>query len=700
MIVKYKRGRIIKSLISSLLCFIILATVLINAKIVSATSSVQYGTVIADGVNLRKEATAASESLYKLYYGHELKVFEKVNDWYSVETNHFNKTIKGWISSKYVRIVGAIPDSNNVEFEKHLDAQGFPESYRPYLRSLHKKYPNWVFNSYKTEYDWNTIVEIQSQPNKNLVQSSSKNSWKDPDSYIISTGKWKESKETNWVDASDEIIKYYLDPRNFLDEVQIFQFLRLSFDEKYHDLNAINGVLKGTFMVDNKYPKYDKFADLFLEVGKKYNTNPSFLAARVRQEVSSNENPEGPYSVIVSGSYTPRSDLIVGEDLKNLFNFYNIGAYAHSGLGALDNGMLYAKGYYYSTEDKTVKKRTQSFLDNYLLPWNTVPKAIEGGAKYISNNYIAVNQDTIYFQKFNMKNGLSKVGTHQYMQNVGVGASEGASLEKGMRDVKSNIPMVFEIPIYNNMPSKPSPQPRSENLPITSLKSLSVEGFSLTPSFSQNLYKYDIIVPSNVDEININATTYAGGQVSNIGKKKLGLGLNTIEIGIINGEAKGSYTLYVYRGDDILPSLPTPTTPTKNIISSTTYKIGENITRVSLNTSVKDFKANIQSDYSIQVLKPNGKENTGNVGNGDTVKIVNSNGESQASYTVVIFGDINGDGNISNVDLVYMKRQILNIEKIDGAKFVAADLNKDGKISNVDLVLMLRHILKLSEISQ
>ena len=78
MIVKYKRGRIIKSLISSLLCFIILATVLINAKIVSATSSVQYGTVIADGVNLRKEATAASESLYKLYYGHELKVFEKL----------------------------------------------------------------------------------------------------------------------------------------------------------------------------------------------------------------------------------------------------------------------------------------------------------------------------------------------------------------------------------------------------------------------------------------------------------------------------------------------------------------------------------------------------------------------------------------------------------------------------------------------
>ena len=74
-------------------------------------------------------------------------------------------------------------------------------------------------------------------------------------------------------------------------------------------------------MVDNKYPKYDKFADLFLEVGKKYNTNPSFLAARVRQEVSSNENPEGPYSVIVSGNYTPRSDLIVGEDLKNLLTF-------------------------------------------------------------------------------------------------------------------------------------------------------------------------------------------------------------------------------------------------------------------------------------------------------------------------------------------------------------------------------------------
>ena len=66
----------------------------------------------------------------------------------------------------------------------------------------------------------------------------------------------------------------------------------------------------------------------------------------------------------------------------------------------------------------------------------------------------------------------------------------------------------------------------------------------------------------------------------------------------------------------------------------------------------------------------------------------------------VMYGDINGDGKISNVDLVLMQKHILGIETQTGAGLAALDINRDGKISNVDLVLLQKHILGIEQISQ
>lgn len=35
--------------------------------------------------------------------------------------------------------------SSDSAFESYMNSQGFPESYKPYLRTLHEQYPNWVF---------------------------------------------------------------------------------------------------------------------------------------------------------------------------------------------------------------------------------------------------------------------------------------------------------------------------------------------------------------------------------------------------------------------------------------------------------------------------------------------------------------------------------------------------------------------------
>ncbi len=60
---------------------------------------------------------------------------------------------------------------------------------------------------------------------------------------------------------------------------------------------------------------------------------------------------------------------------------------------------------------------------------------------------------------------------------------------------------------------------------------------------------------------------------------------------------------------------------------------------------------------------------------------VYANGTLVKQYDVVIYGDINGDGKISVVDLVMMQKQILGTSQLSGAYAAAADISRDGKVS-------------------
>ena len=56
-----------------------------------------------------------------------------------------------------VSVIPVIPvEVKADEFETSIS--GFPESYKPYLRALHAKYPNWVFKPYNTGLDFSTAV--------------------------------------------------------------------------------------------------------------------------------------------------------------------------------------------------------------------------------------------------------------------------------------------------------------------------------------------------------------------------------------------------------------------------------------------------------------------------------------------------------------------------------------------------------------
>ncbi len=79
---------------------------------------------------------------------------------------------------------------------------------------------------------------------------------------------------------------------------------------------------------------------------------------------------------------------------------------------------------------------------------------------------------------------------------------------------------------------------------------------------------------------------------------------------------------------------------------------------------------------------------TDEIGTGTVVSVINDfSGNVDATYTIVIFGDLTGDGKITNSDVTELRN--INARVVtypaDSAFFFAADLTHDGQITNSDV---------------
>ena len=320
----------------------------------------------------------------------------------------------------------------------------FPASYQPYIEELAKKHPNWEFIPLYTGLDWNYVIEQENIFGKNLVPKNYSDSWKN-----TTPGQYNVEVDSGWVDSSKQAVEYCMDPRNFLNEVRLFQFEGLSYDANTNNIEGIEKILYGTEFYKKTVSYLDSngntintnntYSDLILKAGKTSLVSPYHLASRIKQEV-------GPFltHASISGNV---------EGFNGLYNFYNIGATSSSEpMGAIKNGLQYAKdGKGASTETK----------NKYLIPWNSKEKAITGGAIFIGSSYINVGQNTIYLQKFDVidKNG-DGLFWHQYMTNVLAPYSESKSIYSGYQKIGMlDSAITFIIPIYNNMPDIPTQSP-------------------------------------------------------------------------------------------------------------------------------------------------------------------------------------------------------------------------------------------------
>ena len=118
--------------------------------------------------------------------------------------------------------------------------------------------------------------------------------------------------------------------------------------------------------------------------------------------------------------------------------------------------------------------------------------------------------------------------------------------------------------------------------------------------------------------------------------------------------------------------------------------------------TVEDIKQKITTDLEIEFLNNANKvlDDTDIVGTGTKIQ-VKENGVILREYTIILYGDVNGDGRINSVDLLVLQRHILEIQPIDDIYRKAANIRKNGKKpTSVDLLLIQRHILGLQIIEQ
>lgn len=138
-------------------------------------------------------------------------------------------------------------------------------------------------------------------------------------------------------------------------------------------------------------------------------------------------------------------------------------------------------------------------------------------------------------------------------------------------------------------------------------------------------------------------------------------------------------------------------------ISSSKHTLsGSTITKLSENLSVSTFLKNFTvKNGSIKLYTASGSAKTsGTVATGDVLRLLNSSGSVQKSYTLVLYGDVSGDGKISMVDLLSVHRNLSNLSSLSGAYKTAADINRDGSLSMADMLAIHRHLSALASITQ
>lgn len=578
----------------------------------------------------------------------------------------------------------------------------YPEIYTN-IQELKAAHPNWTFTMLYTGLNWNDVItgETTALHTRSLVHNSlvlgNVLDW------VCATCKTDPKDNGSWYCASPKAVSYYMDTRNWLNDSYIFSFETLSFNSNAHSVEGVQAIISGTFMDKSTITYTDtngntqtinkSYAQIIYDAGKMYNVSPYHLAARIRQEQGSGT------SSLISGKK---------EGFVGYYNYFNVGAGGNSEVEIITNGLTYAKN----------------------KGWSTPELAIQGGASFLKGSYIGNFQDTLYLQKYSVDSSSGSLYGHQYQQNISAPYTEGLDVYDAYEELgilESNFN--FIVPIYENMPASASTKPgrttvlTTENVVVQTL--YTPLRIRVRPSISSNVlaeapratvlvriekaneadengYYWDTVAYNNGTKTVIGyasreylgeiATAETLNEAKTIGvmcnlrngpgtsnswvKKILPVGTQITVIDKINYKIDGLVWCRVKLSDG------TQGYVAENFFQAgpvEKYKIdGENII-IAPNTAITDVpKATLVGDV---------------LGTGAKVKV------EDKEYTLVVLGDVNGDGKITPADYVRIKNDIMETTPLEGIYKIGADVNRDGKITPADYVRVKNHIMDTAKIS-
>lgn len=527
----------------------------------------------------------------------------------------------------------------------------FPESYQKKLAYLKYLHPNWQFKAYYTGIDWSELTSSSAE-NQCLKNTVSKENFLDPSALCI-CGR---SGDVGYYCASAKMVNYYLDPRNFMGEAMIFQFL---------DLANGSGVTRDVVVSATQGTYLSRYVDDIMSAAKEAQINPLHIVATIFQELGR----EG----------TPRAISGTVPGYEGLYNFYNYGA--TDGSGAVERGLAMARECGWTSP-------------RYAL--------IDGAKKVLANKYISVGQTTKYFYKFDVVGNeiltesagkktyaLKYFYGHQYMTNLRDPASQAGALYDIYADSQIlDENLTFTIPVYNNMPDSVAvPTTVSANSDklyyINSLKKYGIAFRTTAGGTSMgHLYKDTVVEliqnQGTWSKVRLNrATTY------DFANKKW----NTESV---EGYVATEYLLsvnadipdYRDRVDMGNGNNPGP------IIGDANFKVDGNYIIMTPSTTAKTIKS---KNPSAVIKRKDGTDisNTEeNLATGMSVTI------GDKTYVVSKLGDVNEDGQIDIIDLALIKRHLIGTATLQNQDYRAAKLQNNAKeIDIIDMALLKRYLI-------
>lgn len=522
-----------------------------------------------------------------------------------------------------------------------IDESLYP-GYKSLINNLKSKRPSDTFYVYYTGIDWNQAINAEYQGHWhspiNLVQIGT--------NY---TGIWlcplcgtKDFDNGTWCCASKEAIEYMMDPRNSINETDLFQFKTIdSTDVSLDDVRvAVSGY--GSF-INNA-----EAIQAIYDASQEYKVNAYFIISKIINE-------HGSKGTTLSNG----TDYTLNGVTKKVYNYFNISSSGNGVDIIINNGLKVA----------------------YVNGWTSIRASIKGGVAIIRQSYIdAYGQNTLYYQKFNVSKNINAVGSHQYQQNLLAAQKQGTSL-KSKYDGKTTT-HTFVIPLYKNMPQTACPRPDTSKANSITYKDGVLQHISsslyVRVAPDKNSSDVGSLDPDEkVKVINRAASKGAGGYYWDlIVSEKLGI---------------YGYAARNLGGDECIVLTGS---------SVTNQGVSDNYASKFL---VADGKVNTLPDVTYEMLKKNYASavvrdksgniiTSGSIGTGYTATIDGS------EFTLVKKGDLDGDADVNIFDLAYMINHLNGKTTITGVNLEAAKLENQSDVTIFDLAYMLNYLQGNSKI--